>query len=100
VTCAGGVVVSGKTEFPNPAPGPWRRLSAPANEADKGVVPEPEMLLVSVAWIALFTVRNRYQGAERFKGLTLERRKKETLGNLAKPQRGAKSLYKNSDQRV
>jgi hypothetical protein len=34
----------------NPVHGPWRRLSAQANEADIRVVPEPGMLLVFICW--------------------------------------------------
>jgi hypothetical protein len=42
----------------NPAHGPWRRLSAQANEADIRVVPEPDLVMVLVAGIALLSGLN------------------------------------------
>jgi hypothetical protein len=46
----------------NPAHGPWRRLSAQANEADIRVVPEPGMVLVLVAGCALLAMFRRQRG--------------------------------------
>jgi hypothetical protein len=63
-------------EPPNPAHGPWRRLSAQANEADIRVVSEPGLVMVLVAGIALLTVFNSNR-REKIKRLTLGRRKKE-----------------------
>jgi hypothetical protein len=51
----------GITEPPNPAHGPWRRLSAQANEADIRVVPEPGMVLILVAGIVLLAVLTRHR---------------------------------------
>jgi hypothetical protein len=55
---ASSITEAGVTEPPNPAHGPWRRLSAQANEADIRVVPEPGLLLVLGAGIALLAVFN------------------------------------------
>jgi hypothetical protein len=41
--------------------GPWRWLSAQANEADIRVVPEPDMLLVLIAGLALLAVVGRWR---------------------------------------
>ena len=49
---------AGITEPPNPAHGPWRRLSVQANEADIRVVPEPGLVLVLVAGIGLLSGLN------------------------------------------
>ncbi len=45
-------------EPPNPVHGPWRRVSAQANEADIRVEPEPDSLLILVAGFALLAVLN------------------------------------------
>ena len=47
------VTKAGITPPPNPAHGPWRRVSAQANEADIRVVPEPGALLSLASGIAL-----------------------------------------------
>jgi hypothetical protein len=45
-------------EPPNTTHGPWRRLSAQANEADIRVVPERNLLLALVSGFALIAVFN------------------------------------------
>jgi hypothetical protein len=84
------------TEPPNQAHGPWRRLSAQANEADIRVVPEPGMLLVLVAGITLLSGLNIIC-REKLNRLTLERRKKQDLGNVAQPQTGSRALSRKND---
>jgi hypothetical protein len=53
------ITETGITEPPNPAHGPWRRLSGQADEADIRVLPEPDLVLVLVAGIALLAMLNR-----------------------------------------
>jgi len=64
---------SGITEPPNPAHGPWRRLSAQASEADIRMVPEPGMLLGLVAGIGLLRIL-KTTCRKRIRCLTLERK--------------------------
>ncbi|GAG22070.1 unnamed protein product, partial [marine sediment metagenome] len=56
-----GVTEAGITPPPNPAHGPWRRVSAQAVEADVRTVPEPEgaVLLVSGAVLLALIGRRR-----------------------------------------
>jgi hypothetical protein len=76
------ITEAGITEPPNPAHGPWRRLSAQANEADIRVVPEAGLVVVLVAGIGLLAAFN-ISRREKHKRLTLERRKKENLSHAA-----------------
>jgi hypothetical protein len=48
---------------PNPAHGPWRRVSGQAVEADIRTVPEPDQLLSLAAGIALLAVLYRRRAA-------------------------------------
>ncbi|MFQ5416993.1 MAG: integrin alpha [Myxococcota bacterium] len=60
------VTQSGITPPPNPAHGPWRRVSAQALEADIRVVPEPGLLLQlapQLALLALLYRRRQRRGA-------------------------------------
>jgi hypothetical protein len=54
-----GVTEAGITPPPNPAHGPWRRVSAQAREADLRVVPEPGELLLLGAGIAFLALIGR-----------------------------------------
>jgi hypothetical protein len=54
-----GVTEFGITPPPNPAHGPWRRVSAQAREADLRVVPEPGELLLLGAGIAFLALISR-----------------------------------------
>jgi len=49
------VTEAGITEPPNPTHGPWRRLSAQANEADIRLLPEPSPLLALAIGLGLLT---------------------------------------------
>jgi hypothetical protein len=53
------ITETGIAEPPNPAHGPWRRLSAQANEADIRVMPEPGLVMVLVAGFSLLAVLRR-----------------------------------------
>ena len=54
-----GVTEAGITPPPNPAHGPWRRVSAQAVEADVRTVPEPGSLLLLSSGIALLLLLGR-----------------------------------------
>jgi hypothetical protein len=63
-----GVTEVGITPPPNPAHGPWRRVSAQAVEADVRTVPEPgwaSMLCTGIAFLALIGRRRMHGGAPR-----------------------------------
>ena len=57
------VTQSGITAPPNPAHGPWRRLSAQADEADIRMVPEPGAMLSLASGIALLAALHRRRRA-------------------------------------
>jgi hypothetical protein len=54
-----GVTEAGIAAPPNPAHGPWRRVSAQAVEADLRTLPEPGALAVLGAGIALLSLMGR-----------------------------------------
>jgi hypothetical protein len=54
-----GVTETGITPPPNPAHGPWRRVSAQAVEADVRTLPEPGMLALLSSGIALLVLIGR-----------------------------------------
>jgi uncharacterized protein YciU (UPF0263 family) len=58
-----GVTEAGITPPPNPAHGPWRRVSAQAVEADVRTIPEPGRLLMLGAGIAFLRLIGRRRAA-------------------------------------
>jgi len=62
---AHSVTQSGITPPPNPAHGPWRRVSAQAMEADIRVVPEPNAMLGLAAGLLLLLLIDRRQRVQR-----------------------------------
>jgi hypothetical protein len=54
-----GVTETGITPPPNPAHGPWRRVSAQAVEADVRTLPEPAMVVLLGSGIALLVLIGR-----------------------------------------
>ena len=53
------VTETGITSPPNPAHGPWRRVSAQGVEADIRVVPEPHRLLLLAPQLVLLALLHR-----------------------------------------